>query len=556
VPSSIRLGTSVQLDRHRPDLSLDRFIVRDAPDKEAVPMDVVFTGAGPAGLAGAIELARLAEEGKKTGDGPGEIEIAVLEKAEGLGEHNLSGAVINPRTFRELFPGMADSEFPFRRPVGREAVYFLREGGAIRIPTPPTMRNHGNYIASICEVVRWLGDKAEAAGVNVLTGFPVESLLVAGDDVVGVRTTPAGLDRNGQEGPAFMPPVDLTARVTVLSEGTRGPLSQAYLTWQGIKSPNPQIYSLAVKELWEVKKPLERVIHTVGWPLAKDGFGGSFAYPLDDNWVALGLVASLDYRNVRLDVHQLLQRLKHHPLFSAMLAGGELVEWGAKTIPEGGYYSLPARRHGNGLCIVGDAAGYVDVATLKGIHYAMYSGMLAARAIYRALCKNDVSAEALAPCTQSVDNSFVVGDLRRNRNMRLAFKSGFLAGSTKAGLATATGGRLPAKMIPTKEDVFEPRQVGEAIDGSGPLAVSKTDAVFKSGNRTRDDIPSHLSVAKDIPAEIAETYAHMCPAGVYERDGDRLVVNPPNCVDCKATDVLGPRWAPREGGSGPRYRQM
>ena len=274
--------------RHQPELMQDRFIVRDAPEAEAVPTDVVFVGAGPAGLAGAIELARLAAEGAKAGNGPGEIEIAVLEKAEGRGEHNLSGAVVDPRAFRELFPGKPDSEFPFRRPVEREAVYFLRKGGAMRVPTPPTMRNHGNYVASICEIVRWLGEQAEEAGVSVLPGFPVASLLVDGDDVVGVRTTPSGLDREGGEGGAFMPAVDVASRVVVLSEGARGPLSQAYMKWQGVRSPNPQIYSLGVKELWEVKKPLDRIVHTMGWPLLKEGFGGSFAYPLDDNLVALG----------------------------------------------------------------------------------------------------------------------------------------------------------------------------------------------------------------------------------------------------------------------------
>ena len=549
-------GADVRPSRHQPALRQDRFIVSDAPDAEAVPMDVVFVGAGPAGLAGAIELARLAAEGAEAGTGPSEIEVAVLEKAEGLGEHNLSGAVVDPRAFRELFPGTPDSEFPFRRPVEREAVYFLREGGAMRIPTPPTMRNHGNYVASICEIVRWLGERAEEAGVNVLPGFPVESLLVDGDQVVGTRTTPSGLDRDGRKSSAFMPPVDVTSRVTVLSEGTRGALSQAYMEWQGIKSPNPQIYSLGVKELWQVRKPLDRVVHTMGWPLLKDGFGGSFAYPLDDDLVALGLVASLDYENARLDVHALLQRLKHHPLFRQLLDGGELLEWGAKTIPEGGFHSLPVRRHGAGLCIVGDAAGYVDVATLKGVHYAMYSGMLAARAIYRALCRDDISAEALAPCTEAADRSFIAQDLRRNRNMRLAFKSGFVAGSARAGLATLTRGRLPVRRIPTAADASEPKRLGKAVDGSGPLAVSKTDAVFKSGNRTRDDVPSHLAVGEDVPPEVAEMYVHLCPAGVYERDGDRLVVNAPNCVDCKATDVLGPRWAPREGGSGPRYRRM
>ena len=555
--AALRARAVVDPARHQPELQTDRYIVSDAPDAEAVPMDVVFVGAGPAGLAGAIELVRLAAEGAETGEGPGEIEVAVLEKAEGLGEHNLSGAVVNPRAFRELFPGTADSEFPFRRPVEREAVYFLREGGAVRIPTPPTMRNHGNYVASICEIVRWLGERAEEAGVNILPGFPVDSLLVDGDDVVGVRTTPSGLDREGREGSAFMPAVDLTARVVVLSEGTRGALSQAYMEWQGIKSPNPQIYSLGVKELWEVRKPLDRVVHTMGWPLLKDGFGGSFAYPLGDDLVALGLVASLDYENARLDVHGLLQRLKHHPLFREILDGGELVEWGAKTIPEGGFHSLPVRRHGAGLCIVGDAAGYVDVATLKGVHYAMHSGVLAARAIYRALCSDDVSAEALAPCSEDADRSFIAEDLRRNRNMRLAFKSGFVAGGVKAGLATLTRGRLPAGRIPTAADASEPKRLGESIDGTGgPLAVSKVDAVFKSGNRTRDDIPSHLAVGEDVPPEVAEMYVHLCPAGVYERDGDRLVVNAPNCIDCKATDVLGPRWAPRESGSGPRYRRM
>ena len=554
--AALRAGAVVDPARHQPELQTDRYIVSDAPDAEAVPMDVVFVGAGPAGLAGAIELARLAAEGAETGEGLGEIEVAVLEKAEGLGEHNLSGAVVNPRAFRELFPGTADSEFPFRQPVEREAVYFLREGGAVRIPTPPTMRNHGNYVASICEIVRWLGERAEEAGVNILPGFPVDSLLVDGDDVVGVRTTPSGMERDGREGSAFMPAVDLTARVVVLSEGTRGALSQAYMEWQGIKSPNPQIYSLGVKELWEVRKPLDRVVHTMGWPLLKDGFGGSFAYPLGDDLVALGLVASLDYENARLDVHGLLQRLKHHPLFREILDGGELVEWGAKTIPEGGFHSLPVRRHGAGLCIVGDAAGYVDVATLKGVHYAMHSGVLAARAIYRALCSDDVSAEALAPCSEDADRSFIAEDLRRNRNMRLAFKSGFVAGGVKAGLATLTRGRLPTGRIPTAADASEPKRLGESIDGSGPLAVSKVDAVFKSGNRTRDDIPSHLALGEDVPPEVAEMYVHLCPAGVYERDGDRLVVNAPNCIDCKATDVLGPRWAPRESGSGPRYRRM
>ena len=555
--SDIAPGSPVHPARHQPGLPMDTLIVREPPDDEAVPLDVVFVGGGPAGLAGAIELARLVAEGNEAGDGVGDVEIGVLEKAEALGDHNLSGAVVNPRSFRELFPGMEESGFPFRRPVGREAVYFMTERSHVRVPTPPTMRNHGNHIASICEVVRWLGERAEEAGVMILPGFPADGLLVDGRDVVGVRTAPRGLDRAGRPGGAsYMPPVDVTARVTVLAEGTRGALSQAYLDWQGVESANPQIYSLGVKELWEVPQPLDRIVHTMGWPLIRDGFGGSFAYPLADDLVALGLVASLDYRNARLDVHGLLQRMKHHPLFRGILDGGEMVEWGAKTIPEGGYHSLPERRHGGGICIVGDAAGYVDVASLKGIHYAMQSGILAARAIHAALKADDVSEAGLASYTAAVDRSFIARDLRRNRNMRLAFKSGFVVGGAKASLATITGGRVPPGRIATETDAAEDKVVGAAVDATGPLAVSKVDAVFKSGNTTRDDIPSHLTVGEDVPAEVAEMYVHMCPAGVYEREGERLRVNAPNCVDCKATDVLGPRWAPREGGSGPQYRRM
>ena len=554
--SEIEPGSPVHPGRHQPALPVEKLIVREPPGAEAVPLDVVFVGAGPAGLAGAIELARLVAEGNETGDGAGEVEIGVLEKAGGLGDHNLSGAVVNPRAFREMFPSISWSDLPLRRPVGREAVYLLTERSAVRIPAPPTMRNRGNHIASICEVVRWLGERAEELGVTILPGYPADGLLAEGRKVIGVRTAPRGLNRDGEPGAGYMPPVDVTARVTVLSEGTRGALSRAYLEWQGVGSANPQIYSLGVKELWEVPRPLGRIVHTMGWPLVGDGFGGSFAYPLADDLVALGLVASLDYRNARLDVHGLLQRMKHHPLFRRILEGGEMVEWGAKTIPEGGYHSLPARRHGSGICIVGDAAGYVDVASLKGIHYAMHSGVLAARAIYAALRANDVSGAGLAPYTEAVDRSFIARDLRRNRNMRLAFKSGFVRGGAKASLATVTGGRIPAGRIATGTDAAESKAIGPAVEGGGPLAVSKVDAVFKSGNRTRDDVPSHLTVGGDVPAEVAEMYVHLCPAGVYERDGGRLRVNAPNCVDCKATDVLGPRWAPREGGSGPRYRRM
>lgn len=544
--------------RHQAPLPLDRLIRAEPAGPEAVEMDVLFVGAGPAGLAGAIELARLVQQDAAQGGTLGELNIGVLEKAESLGEHNLSGAVVNPRAFRELFPDLPDSAFPFRQRVDHEAVYFMTAAKATRVPTPPTMQNRGNYSASICEIVRWLGEQAEGLGVNIFTGFPADALLVDDRRVTGVRTTPAGLDRSGEPGGDFTPPTDLTARVTVLTEGTRGPLAQAWREWQGVTAPNPQIFALGVKEVWETKVPLDRVIHTLGWPVPLNEFGGTWMYPQGPNQVSLGLVVGLDYKNARLDVHQLMQRMKLHPLFRQYLEGGTLVEWGAKTIPEGGYYSLPERLSGDGLVMAGDCVGFVDVPSLKGIHYAMQSGIYAARAIFAALKRGDTTAAALADYDRMVRESYIVKDMRRTRNMRLAFKDGFLAGATKAGLMTLTGGRFPGGRIGMHKDAETLKTVGaeEPFAPDGTLTFSKLDAVFKSGNATRDTIPSHLVVGKDISGEVADFYAHLCPAGVYERDGDTLRVNPPNCVDCKATDVLGPRWTPREGGSGPKYRVM
>ena len=558
--ASTALSGSVRPGAYQADLPQDRLILKETPDAEAVPMDVLFVGGGPGGLAGAIELARLVQKDNEAGGGLGDVEIGVLEKAGQLGEHCLSGAVVNPREFRELFPEMDPSEFPLRRPVGKEGVYMLTAGRSFRHPTPATMSNHGKWVASICESVRWLGEKAEALGVNVFPGFPADSLLVDGDDVIGVRTTPSGLNRDGEPGGGdFMPAMDLTGRVTVLSEGTRGTLSQAWMRWQNLGSENPQIFALGVKELWETAAPLDRVIHTMGWPLPPDAFGGSFMYPMEDNLVSLGLVVGLDYRDARLDVHNLLQRMKLHPLFRPYLEGGEMVEWGAKTIPEGGYFYVATRRHGSGLVVVGDSAGYVDVPSLKGIHYAMHSGILAARTIFRALESDDTSEAGLRSYTDAVDKSYIMSDLKKTRNMRLAFKSGFYVGGAKAGLMTVTGGSFPGGKIAVPEDADEIRTLGDggpSVPPDGKLTFSKVDAVFKSGNQTRDDIPSHLVVGDDVSPEAAELYVHMCPAGVYERDGDELVVNAPNCVDCKATDVIGPRWTPREGGSGPAYRRM
>jgi electron-transferring-flavoprotein dehydrogenase len=483
---------------YQPSLPMERLIIPDgsAGAADRMELDVLIVGAGPAGLAAAIELARLARQAGR------ELSIGVLEKAASLGEHCLSGAVVNPRSLRELFPDLPDSAFPFRGPVGREAVYLLTAGSRWRLPTPPSMRNHGHYVASLCELVRWLGGQAEAMGVNLFTGFPAASLLVRGPKVVGVRTAASGLDRDSRPQSDYAAPTDLVAKVTALAEGTRGTLSQAYLQWQQVGSQNPQIFALGVKEIWETKQPLDTVVHTLGWPLPSDVFGGSFMYPLAPNLVALGLVVGLDYADAGLDVQVLFQQMKLHPLFRRILEGGEMLEWGAKTIPEGGYYAVPARRSGDGVVILGDAAGFVDVPSLKGVHYAMQSGIFAARAIFQALTTDGADAARLAEYDRLVNSSFIMRDLHRTRNMRLAFKSGLYGGGLEAGVMTLTGGRFPGGRIAVEPDAHVARRVsgGRTVVPDGKLTFSKVDAVFKSGNATRDSIPTHLVVGRDIPA--------------------------------------------------------
>ena len=534
--------------RHQPSLPAN-LILAAPPGPEAIELDVLVVGAGPAGLSCAIALARESPE----------LTIGVLEKAAALGEHILSGAVINPVAMHALFPDVPVEQLPFRQQVTGEAVYYLTESRAQRIPTPPTMQNHGNMVASLSEVVRWMGEQAEALGINLFPGFPAESLLVTGDRVIGVRTTATGLDRDGTPGDGYQEPTDLTAKVVVLAEGTRGPLGQAWRQWQRVGSANPQIFALGVKEVWQVKQPLDRVIHTMGWPLPSDAFGGSWCYPMGPEQVSIGLVVGLDAADATMDVHESLQRMKLHPLFREILDGGTMLEWGAKTIPEGGWYAIPERLVGDGLLMVGDTAGFVDVPSLKGVHYAMESGMLAASAIAAALADGGTGdGTALMRYDGAVRDSRIAKDLHRTRNMRLAFKDGFVTGGIKAGIMSLTGGRFPGGRIAMHQDAEAPRRIGTAapFTADNVRTFSKVDAVFKSGNATRDDVPLHLLVGRDIPADVATFYAHLCPAGVYELDGDTLRVNAPNCIDCKATDVVGPRWTPREGGSGPRYRLM
>jgi electron-transferring-flavoprotein dehydrogenase len=534
------------------------------PEDERIEVGVLIVGAGPAGLACAIRLGQLLENAPAIRERLGEVPVAVLEKGKQPGSHLLSGAVVNPRALRRLFKGRKRiDEMPFYGPVEHESVYFLTPGRALRIPTPPTMRNGGNMVASLSQLGRWLAEQAEEGGAMILPETSAVKLLADGTRVRGVRTGDKGRGRNGEELGNFEPGADVVARVTVLAEGTQGHLTGVALSRFGLAGENPQVWALGVKEVWKVARPLDRVIHTLGWPLRPAAryreFGGSFIYPMGDDMLTLGMVVGLDYRDADLSVHDLLQELKTHPFVRRLLDGGERVAWGAKTIPEGGFLSLPQRLHAPGLLICGDGAGLVNVPALKGIHYAIESGSLAAEAAFAALQRGQTpwTPGALAAYDEALRQSFVWTDLREVRNMRQAFGRGFWLGGALAGAMTATKGRFPPGDAHTERDADQ-----ELISGEGArsypapdakLTFDKLSSVYASGNKTRDDQPNHIVIRRDVPQELGRMWERMCPAQVYEAGEDGVAVTPSNCVQCGAITAKGGRLTPPEGGSGPEY---
>ena len=535
---------------------------------ERIDVGFLIVGAGPAGLAAAIRLGQLAEEHPGVAERLGDVPVAVLEKGKAPGSHLLSGAVVNPRGLQRLFNGRKRlDEMPFYGPVEGESVLFLTKRRALRIPTPPTMVNHRNHIASLSQLGRWLAEEAEAAGATILPETSAEKLLVDAGRVVGVRTGDRGRGRAGEELGNFEPGSDIAARVTILAEGTQGHLTGAALDRFGLRSDNPQVWALGVKEVWKVAKPLREVVHTMGWPLRAGRryreFGGSFIYPMGDDMVTIGLVVGLDYRDAELSVHDLLQELKLHPRVRRILEGGERVQWGAKTIPEGGFVALPKKLHAPGLLLCGDGVGFVNVPALKGIHYAIESGRLAAEAAWGTLERGASSRDALASYDVSVRDSFIWSDLQAVRNMRQAFGRGFYLGGALAGAMTATKGRFPPGNARTERDaeqsLISTDRAASYPAPDGRLTFDKLSSVFASGNRTRDDQPNHIRVQTRVPRELAELWVRMCPAQVYEvgaADGDGTVevkLAPSNCVQCGAITAKGGRLTPPEGGSGPEY---
>jgi electron-transferring-flavoprotein dehydrogenase len=552
------------------------------PEDERIEVGVVIVGGGPGGLACAIRLTQLLAEDEALMESLGEVPVALVEKGKGPGSHLLSGAMMNPSAMRRLFPDLSEDEWPTYGAMNKDSVYLLPNSKrAIPLkPIPPPFRNHGNHVTSVAQLGRWLSQQAEEAGVYILGETSADKLLVEDGRVVGVRSGDKGRGRDGEELSNFEPGSDLIGKATVLAEGTAGHLTGAAIRRFEIGSDDPQQWELGVKEIWEVKQPLDRVIHTMGWPLRFAAkyreFGGSFMYPMGEDRVSLGFVVGLDYKDARFSVHDALQQMKTHPLFADRLEGGKRVGWGAKTIPSGGYWARPRRLWAPGMAIVGDGAGMVNVPTLKGVHYAMHAGMFAAEAIFQRLKGGDQGVGDLSNYQSMVEGSEIEKDTYRSRNMRQPFGRGFFVGGAIASLMEISGGRIPGGRWATHDDATMPVFIGPERDypkPDGKTTFDKLSSVFATGNATRDDAPNHIRIQDTVPLEVALMWQNMCPAQVYEvpdeeldaaraagngkLDGKREVkvqITPSNCVQCGAITAKGGRLTPPEGGDGPNYQ--
>jgi electron-transferring-flavoprotein dehydrogenase len=563
-------------------------------ERETLEVDVVIVGAGPAGLAAAYKLAELIRvhnesDAEKKLEG---ISIAVLEKGKEIGSHGISGAVMDPRGISELMPDWLERGCPIEAPVGGDEFWYLTEKlRAVKLSgpaMPPPLKNHGNYVVSLGEVVRWLGPIVGEMGVDLFAEFAATRVLVEDGRVVGVRTGDKGIDKLGHPKSNFEPGVDIRAKITILAEGPRGTcVKQLNTIFDLHAGKNPQVYSLGVKELWQLPDDRHRagdVIHTLGFPLDMDTFGGAFIYGMKDRIVDIGLVVGLDYKNPTLDPHNELQRLKLHPAVQEILRGGRMIAAGAKAIPEGGYYAMP-RLYGDGFMILGDSGGFLNGARLKGIHLAFKSGILAAETAFAALLNEDFSSNQLKQYDELFEVSWAKEELWKQRNFHQGFHNGQIAGVLNAGLGTITGGRgfgisnklegeaghermVRIKRYFASDDPHPPAKV--KYDGT--YTFDKVTNVYNGGVLHEENQPAHLLIADTevcitrCTEEYGNPCFHFCPAQVYEpqttADGRGKVpfLNFTNCFHCKTCDIMDPyqviTWVPPEGGGGPDYKKL
>jgi electron-transferring-flavoprotein dehydrogenase len=560
-------------------------------ERESLEVDVLFVGAGPASLAGALRLRQLINKhnevvAKYGGKKLEEVTIAVIEKGREIGSHILSGAVMDIRPLTELLPDFRQLGAPLDSEVAEEDVSYLTRRFKIKSPIiPPPLKNSGKYVVSLNKLVRWLGPIVEESDCMLLPEFPGADLLYDGDRVIGVRTGDRGIGKNGEKKENYTPGADIFAKVTVLGEGARGSLTKKLVSKLKLdEDRNPQVYAAGVKEIWELPSGRVRpgfVMHTLGYPLSNDTFGGGFVYGMKDDLLDIGLVVGLDYQDPFTDPHRLFQKFKQHPAIAKLLAGGKMLHYGAKTIPEGGLLSQP-KYYGDGFLIIGDSASFLNSQKLKGIHMAMKSGMLAAEAIYEALLAGRFDEQQLRRFEHMIKDSYIYKELHEVRNFHQAFRHGRRRGLIVAGIQYLTGGLglfgdLKAEAgheIMKKLHVFDrlPKFPGDVAQlepnkFDNKLTFDKVTDVYRSGTEHNEDQPPHLKVLdfniciNRCTNEYGNPCQYFCPAAVYEIEpangGRRPKINFSNCVHCKTCDIMDPYqiidWVTPEGGGGPNY---
>jgi electron-transferring-flavoprotein dehydrogenase len=545
--------------------------------REAMEYDVVIVGAGPSGLSAAIRLKQLAE---KAGT---ELSVCVVEKGSEVGAHILSGAVIEPRALEELFPDWKERGAPLNTPVKEDRFLFLTTEKAYKLPTPPQMHNDGNYIVSLGNVVRWLGEQAEALGVEIYPGFAASEVLYHEEgelrgSVKGIATGDMGVEKNGEPGPNYQPGIELHARQTVFSEGCRGSLTKGLFSKFNLREGvDPQTYGIGIKELWEVRPEVHQqglTMHTVGWPVSTDVYGGSFLYHLENNQVAVGFVVGLDYSNPHLSPYEEFQRFKTHPEIRKFFEGGRRIAYGARALNEGGFQSVPKLSFPGGV-LIGDTAGFLNVPKVKGTHMAMKSGIEAAEALFAHLTVEGQTGHEVLGYAERLKQSWLWDELYTVRNIRPSFRWGLWGGIAYSAIDTfLLKGRAPWTLH-HHADHSQLKKASECAPivypkPDGKISFDRLSSVFISATNHTEEQPCHLRL-KDASVPISTNLAlynapetRYCPAGVYEivedPSGPRMQINAQNCLHCKTCDIKDPTqnidWAVPEGGGGPNYPNM